>query len=216
MIKSYDGKTVLNLLEFEIPDQSVIAVIGANGSGKSTFARLLSGLQKSDRGPVSACSGAVGYMPQKSFAFRMSLKKNILVNGSDKEKAESLMKALNLQARAKKRAQKLSGGETAKMALARTLMRRYDLLILDEPCASMDMESTLAAEKLIKKYCAEENSTVIVITHSIQQARRVADYVLFLDEGQLSEAGPADKVLFTPEKEKTREFLRFYGADLKG
>lgn len=212
MKKTYAGRTVLALPEFEIPDGSVVAVIGANGSGKSTFAKLLSGQLKSDSGLISGDFGQVGFLPQKSIAFRMTLKKNILLNGKDEEKAEKLMAELNLLALADSRAQKLSGGETAKMALARILMRHYDLLILDEPSASMDMKSTLISEQLIKNYCTEENSTVVLITHSIQQARRIADHVLFLMEGSIIETGAASQVLYSPERKETVDFLNFYGA----
>ena len=206
--KQYEGKTVLDLPEIDLPDGKITAVIGANGSGKTTFARILSGLEKSDtrfsRVPSS------GIMLQKSYAFRMSTEKNILLNGTDPKKAAELMNALGLTQLASARAQKLSGGETARMALARTLIRHYDLLILDEPTASMDMESTLISEELIKKYCVEEPSTVILITHSIQQAKRIADHILFLSHGRLTEAGPVEKVLTSPEEEETKAFLKFY------
>lgn len=206
--KQYEGKTVLDIPEIELPEGRITAVIGANGSGKTTFARILSGLEKSDtrfsRIPSS------GIMLQKSYAFRMTTQKNILLNGSDPKKADALMGSLGLTSLASSRAQKLSGGETAKMSLARTLIRHYDLLILDEPTASMDMESTLIAEQLIKKYCTEEPSTVVLITHSIQQARRIADHILFFSHGRLVESGPAEKVLYAPTEEETRTFLKFY------
>ena len=209
--KTFNNKKVLELPSLDISEGKVTAVIGSNGSGKSTLAKILAGIEKPDIRVQFPKDGQIGYMPQKSIAFRMNLEKNILLNGNDKEKAARLMQSLGLSDVAKSRARRLSGGETAKMALARLLMKKYALLILDEPTASMDMESTLAAEKLIRK-CADEGTAVLLITHSIRQAKRLADDVIFLSHGKLIEAGPASKVIESPEKEETKEFLNFYGA----
>jgi ABC-type glutathione transport system ATPase component len=153
----------------------------------------------------------VGYLPQKSFPFRMSTEKNILQNGNDPARAAALMKALGIEALAGQSAKKLSGGETARMALCRILMKRYELLILDEPTAAMDMESTIAAESLIRQYCVETGCGVLLITHSISQARRIADRVIVLHQGRLIEQGESVQVLSKPKQEKTKNFLEFYG-----
>ena len=211
MTKSYRKRCVLELPELELPAGQITAVIGANGSGKSTFARLLAGLESPDGGGSAAEEFRVGYMPQKSYAFRMSTRRNILLNGGDKARAAALMEALQLEGLARQPAKKLSGGETAKMALCRLLMGNYELLVLDEPTAAMDMESTLAAEALIRAASRERGCAVLLITHSVQQARRVADRVLFLERGRLTEAGDAEQVLYRPKEEATKRFLEFYG-----
>ena len=108
-------------------------------------------------------------------------------------------------------AKRLSGGETARMALARLLMRDYKLLILDEPTASMDVESTLAAERLLSDYCRDTGAGILLVTHSLQQARRIAQHVLFLHQGELREQGEASRLLSSPETEELRRFLEFYG-----
>lgn len=210
--KSYTGVTVLDMPAFEWCKGTVTAVIGANGSGKSTLAKVLAGIEAPDGRARPLTGAAVGYLPQKSYAFRMSTERNIALNGSDTERMRELMAALKLDPVAKRRAKKLSGGETVKMALARILMGRYDLLILDEPTTAMDMESTLAAETLIKDYCSRTGCALVLITHSIQQAKRIADNVLFLRDGKLTEQGPAEKVLSDPAEEETRRFLEFYGV----
>ena len=210
--KSFGGHTVLGVPAIEWPACSITAVIGTNGSGKSTLAKVLAGIEPPDQKMNLLTGCSIGYLPQKSYAFRLSTARNIALNGSNREHLETLMEALQLDRLAKQNAKKLSGGETAKMALARILMGRYDLLILDEPTASMDMESTLAAEKLIKEYSKVTSCTVILITHSIQQARRIADDVLFLHDGKVRESGPTEKVLFDPAEEETKRFLEFYGS----
>ena len=209
--KTYNGRTVLTLPALELPPGQITAVIGPNGSGKSTFAKILAGIERADDKKPILSGISVGYLPQKSFPFRMSTEKNILQNGNDPARAAALMKALGIEALAGQNAKKLSGGETARMALCRILMRPYDLLILDEPTTAMDMESTLAAEKLILETCREQGCALVLITHSISQARRIADCVIVLHQGRLIEQGESIQVLSKPKQEKTKRFLEFYG-----
>lgn len=210
--KSYAGRVVLSMPEFEWNPGTITAVIGANGSGKSTLGKILSGVLAPDekRPILSGCE--IGYLPQKPYALRMSVEKNILLNGNDSALAEQLMDALNLTALRKGRANRLSGGETAKMALARILMRRYDLLIVDEPTAAMDMESTAAAEQIIRSYAKKHDCAVVLITHSLSQAMRLSDQTLYLDGGKLVEFGDTAAVLKTPQTKQLKRFLDFYGT----
>lgn len=210
--KTFGGGTVLRYPALTLEPGRIYAAVGANGSGKSTFARLAAGVLPADRG-VRVLEGTdVGYMPQKSYAFRMSTRANVLLGGGDAERAEKLMEALGLTALSKRRASRLSGGETARMALARVLMRPHDLLILDEPTASMDMESAILTEELVEAYRRETGCAVLLITHDLQQARRTADQALFFCRGELWESGAASRVLYTPERPETRRFLDFYGG----
>ena len=209
--KTYNGRVVLNMPETELERGKITAVIGANGSGKSTLAKVLAGIEPADRKGRPLSGVSVGYMPQKSFAFRMSTAKNIALNGKNPERMKLLTESLQLQSLSRQRAKKLSGGETAKMALARLLMGQYALLILDEPTAAMDMAASLAAEALLTGYCRESGCAVLLITHSIQQARRIADRVIFLCRGELVEQGDAEEILSEPKHEETKQSLRFYG-----
>jgi ABC-type multidrug transport system ATPase subunit len=210
--KTYNKRVVLNLPELELPKGQITAVIGANGSGKSTFAKILAGIEYADDKRPLLAGSSVGYLPQKSFPFRMSTEKNILQNGNDRARAAELMTALDIGGLAGQSVKKLSGGETARMALCRILMRRYDLLILDEPTAAMDMESTLAAEECIRRYCNETGCGVLLITHSISQARRLADQIVVLHEGRLIEQGDTERVISSPREAQTRRFLEFFGV----
>ena len=210
--KTYEGRRVLDFPDMELERGKIYAVIGANGSGKSTFAKILTGVLKADKGRVHTDAASVGYMPQKNFAYRMSTKSNILLAGKNEEKARRLMAELQLSHLENKRADHLSGGETARMALARLMMKSFELVILDEPTAAMDMESTSLSEKLILEYVRETGCALVLVTHSLQQARRIADYALYFHKGQLLEEGSANKVLYIPEKAETKQFLEFYGA----
>ena len=159
--KTYEDSTVLDFPGMEVEPGRIYAIIGANGSGKSTFARIAAGILPADQ--KCRIPGSVGYLPQKPYAFRMTVKKNILLTGGSPEHADELMAALSLTALQNKRADRLSGGETARMALARLVMKRYDMVILDEPTAAMDMETTSAAENLILKYARDTGCILILV-----------------------------------------------------
>lgn len=213
--KSYGTKKVLSFPETEFAKGKIYAVIGPNGSAKSTMAKVLAGIEKSDSKNAVLKDCCVGYMPQKSFPFRMSVKNNIFLNGNNKNRADYLINQLGLESLSERGAKKLSGGETAKMALARLLMKHYDILILDEPCASMDMKSTLITENLLKEYLLKENVVIILITHSLQQASRIAGEVLFFENGNLIEKGETARILSNPVDNRTREFIEFQALGVK-
>ena len=215
--KSYEGRRVLEVPELELEGGRIYCVIGANGSGKSTFAKVLAGVIPADvPGRKTEKGLSIGYMPQKNYAFRMSVKNNILLGKRDPRRAEELMEALGIERLADKRARQLSGGETARMALARLMMRRFELLILDEPTAAMDMESSLLAEKLMADYCRRSGCTMLLITHSLQQARRMADELLFFHRGKLLERGEKKRLLDAPAVPELCRFLDFYGSGMDG
>lgn len=181
--KTYKGRLVLDMPSLGLEGGKVYSVVGANGSGKSTFAKILAGITDADEGEGALAD--VGYMAQKSYAFNMSLEKNILINGDDKERCKKLMEVLNISHLACNKAKTLSGGETAKMALARIMMKDYKVLILDEPTAAMDRESVSLAEELIKEYCKQTQCVTILITHSLEQARRMSDEIIEIDYGKI-------------------------------
>ena len=209
--KTYEDRRVLDFPGMDVQPGKIYAIIGANGSGKSTFGKILVGILPADhRGTF--LGGTIGYMPQKNYAFRMSTRANLLLNGKDEARAEHLMDAIQIRHLEYKRADRLSGGETARMALARLMMKEYDTVILDEPTAAMDMETTLVSENLIRQYVDETGCALILVTHSLQQARRIADEVLYFHKGKLLESGPKELVLEQPQKPETQQFLEFYGV----
>ena len=210
--KTYDGIKVLDFPGMLFEKGKVYAILGANGSGKSTFARILSGLLPSDQNKAVTDKCRLGYLPQKNYGFRMSVKDNLLLNGKDVQRADTLLRALQIQHLQNKRADRLSGGETARMALARIMMKSYDVLILDEPTAAMDIETTILAEQLILDYVQETGCTLLIITHSLQQAKRIAHEILFFHKGIMLEHGAKDTLLALPQTKELQQFLEFYGV----
>ena len=208
--KTYADGFRLEMPPLELREGEITAVIGANGSGKSTLARTLAGIDRADRGVRPLEGVSAGYLPQRPFAFRLRTGQNIRIGGTDPARFALLAEALGLTELLPQRAKRLSGGETAKMALARLLMGEHPLLILDEPTAAMDEESALAAEALLRQRSAEKQSALLLVTHSLSQVRRTADRVIFLRNGRLVEQGSAADMLTAPQTEELKRFLDFY------
>ena len=114
---------------------------------------------------------------------------------------------LNLTEFRRNKSWKLSGGETQKVALVRALSFHPKLLLLDEPTANIDPATTGEIEKMLQAINEREQTTIVLITHNLAQARRVCNRCLFLKDGQLIEEGNAEDMLLHPKEELTRSFL---------
>ena len=167
-VKRYGTKTALNVEGIEFPRGQICAVMGVNGCGKTTLARVLAGTTRPDEGGMILDAGeTVGYMPQRSYAFYGTLAHNVALGAKGRrfdERCQELVEALGLSHLERESAKKLSGGETARMALARVLAGTWTHLVLDEPTAALDIPSTLAAERLMRDYCTEKNAGIVVVT----------------------------------------------------
>lgn len=216
--KKYGERTVLDVDKLRFERGKVYAVMGSNGSGKSTLAGILAGVLKGDGEIIyDGKKPETGYMPQKSFAFDMSLTANMLLGQplrgrkAIRDKARRLLADFGLGEMSKKNAKKLSGGETQKLALARLMMEEHELLILDEPTAAMDVNAVEKAEKLLKDYFVRSRPAIVIVTHSPAQTRRLADEVIFLDEGRVEEKGSVAEAFGNPRSDKLKKFLSVNG-----
>ena len=216
--KKYGERTVLDVNGLRFERGRIYAVMGSNGSGKSTLAAILAGVIKGDGKTVyDVKKPETGYMPQKSFAFDMSLTANMLLGRALRErkeakrKARRLLEEFGLGEMRRKNAKKLSGGETEKLALARLMMSDYELLVLDEPTAAMDVNAVERAENSIREYFERLRPAIVIVTHSPAQARRLADEVIFLDEGKVEEKGPVAEAFGNPRSDKLKKFLSVNG-----
>lgn len=168
--KLYGDRTVLDIKSLEIKKGECVILTGHNGSGKSTLLKILAGTLCQDGGEVS-CDGQIYYLPQQSLPFNKSVKSNILfcLEGNRKEKNElcqSLLEAFNLKHLANKNAKTLSGGECQRLALARVLCKKADIILLDEPSSAADSEGRALINKLIDDYCKKKGCTLIMTTHT--------------------------------------------------
>ena len=213
--KRYGARVALNLPALTIQEGERVALIGPNGSGKSTLLRLLAGVIRADQGAISLgglSRAQIGYLPQHPYAFDLSVQKNVelaLSGEAEKTKlAQAALERVGLLHLAKARANRLSGGETQRMALARVLARPRKLLLLDEPTASADIQAIDLIERAILEYVEQTNCTMILSTHMPSQAMRLSTRVLALDGGSIGELGETEQVLQSPQAESTQAFLK--------
>lgn len=209
-VKRYGERTVLDIKELTVNKGSSVALTGANGSGKSTLLKIIAGTTAFE-GTVRA-SGKILYMPQKIIAFDMSVLSNVTfsLKGRKSEKEERAMAALSrvgLKELYKKNALTLSGGECARLSLARILVNDCDILLLDEPTGAVDIEGTEIIENTVREYISEKERTLIIATHSPLQAKRMADRVIMLQKGSIVEDCSPDELLKAPSTEFGKKFV---------
>ncbi len=210
ILKKYGERTVLDINELTVEKSERVALIGTNGSGKSTLLRVLSGII-SYEGEISL-QGKALYMPQKNTAFDMSVLNNVTysLTGKRRDKEERAMEALRktgLSSLYKKNALSLSGGETARLSLARILVNDCDILLLDEPTASVDIEGTEIIENAVNEYVKEKGCTLITATHSPVEASRLSDRVILLQNGIIIEDRKPEEFILSPKSEFGKKFV---------
>lgn len=207
--KSYGEKIVLSIDSLKIKKGETLAVTGPNGSGKSTLLKILAGLITPDSGAADGF-GKVLYMPQSSYAFSMSVEKNVMyaISGDGKaERAEKILELLGLYSLRERNAKKLSGGETQRLALARLLVCECDTLLLDEPSGAVDIDGTDTVWRAIEEYKKENGCTVIFSTHSPFEAKKHADRIILLHNGEIIEDASSADFFKTQKSEWGKKFI---------
>lgn len=225
--RTYDQKVALNISDLHIPSGAFIGIIGPNGAGKSTFVKLIAGIDPISQGTLlynqkklqknSHLYKKMTLIFQKPYLFRTSVYDNIAyplkIRGEKKEiiekKVEKLLVNLGLEDLRHQMGKTLSGGESQKVALARALVFEPKLLLLDEPTANIDPQSIMVMERVLRDFYEKNRPTIIMVTHNIQQAKRLSKEVFFIDEGKLIERGPTAKVLEHPKEVRTRNFIQW-------
>ncbi len=211
--KHYANRTVLDMPYVSFSESRRYALIGMNGCGKTTMLRILAGTLLPD---VGECRGVpiseLGYLPQVPYAFSFSVQKNVemaLKHAPDApQHAAQALHAVGMHNLHNARGDRLSGGETQRMAFARMIARPHALLLLDEPTSAADIRGTDQIERALLDYASANSCTIILSTHSPAQALRLAQEILFLDQGKLVEQAPAERLLKSPQHASTHAFLQ--------
>jgi tungstate transport system ATP-binding protein len=208
---------VLNGLDFDLGPRGCTVIMGPNGAGKSQLLRLLHGLETPTAGsvlwgdrPASEARARQALVFQNPALLRRSVLANVSfvlrARGADPKRAKALLSHVGLAHKADQPARRLSGGEAQRLALARALACDPEVLFLDEPTASLDPASTLAIETLVTA-ARDSGVRIVLVTHDIGQARRMADEVLFLHHGRLVEHAPATRFFTQTQAPAAQEFL---------
>ena len=219
--KAYQGVMVLDIERMTIKTGKITAIVGPNGAGKSTLLNLIGNLIQKDEGRIlyngdeKVPEKDLTLVFQEPYLIASTVKKNIAypmkLRKFSKEAIEArireLAEELNLEALLNKKANQLSLGEVQKVALARALSFKPELLLLDEPCASIDPDPTSEIEKILRKLNHSGGTTMIMVTHNLAQARRLADEVILLKKGKLVECCGSEQFFTHPDNEATKKFV---------
>ena len=233
----YDGVEAVKDVDLDFPAHRITAIIGPSGCGKSTLVRCINRMHEEipgaraqgqvlfngldiygpDVDPV-AVRRTIGMVFQKPNPFpTMSILDNVTAGlklaGIKRDKlpehAERALRDAGLWEEVKdrlgKRAGGLSGGQQQRLCIARMIALEPEVLLMDEPCSALDPLSTLRVEELIVKLKAR--FTVILVTHNLQQAVRVADRTAFMLDGQLVEVGPTARIFSSPNDARTKQYV---------
>lgn len=228
--KSFGTLEVLKGVDLTVGTGEVVCLIGASGSGKSTFLRCLNGLETADGGeiligntPLMAKDTDVDKLRQRiGMVFQhfnlfnnMSVLGNITLGpirlkGLSKADAEAdarrLLSLVGLADRADARPRMLSGGQKQRVAIARALAMKPEAMLFDEPTSALDPEMVREVLDVIRNV-ARDGMTMVIVTHEMGFAREIADRVAFMHSGMIHEIGPPSQVFGAPRESRTQEFL---------
>ncbi len=215
------GKRLIGPIDLELSGVGVTVVIGPNGSGKTSFLRMLHGITRLSDGAITWSCPEPAARAQQAFVFQtpVVLRRSVLDNLAYPLRLQGLARK---PARARARgwadriglghaldrpATRLSGGERQKLTLARALIRDPRLLFLDEPCGALDGAATREIEAILIA-AAAAGTRIIMSTHNLGQARRLGTEIVFLLDGRVHELGPAQEFLDHPKTPEAGQFLR--------
>ena len=207
-----NGRTILNIPHALIPADRITACIGPNGAGKTTLLKLLAGLIQPDTGTVqfsfaSKTALVLHHNPMIKASARtnISLVKEVDVTITD-QAIDVALKQIGLSELAQNPAHKLSAGERQKLCLARAMLQKPNLLLLDEPTANLDPSSTDQVEEMIRIFNIE-GADVLFSSHQLAQVQRLAQYILFIDQGEIKEKGPTGPFFSNPQTTLAKRYL---------
>ena len=196
---------ILHGVSLTIPKGQITAIVGQSGCGKTTFLKTLN---------------RIGMVFQQPIAFPHSIEKNLSYvlkyHGvrNKKEIAEKITESLQkaklydeVKDQLKKSALKLSGGQKQRLAIARSLCAGPEILLLDEPCSALDMKNTIAIEETLLEL--KDQYTFVIVTHNLAQAKRIADQVIFMDQGEVLEVTEKEKFFENPASEPAKEQIQY-------
>lgn len=227
--KSYAEKTALRDVSFEVEPGGVLAIIGPTGSGKTTLLRIMDlldrpssgrmlfdGVEPNDEDARREIRRRMGMVFQQPVLFDSSVYRNVSCalqwrgcdGGEVRKRVLHILSMVGLSDLEGRRARSLSGGERQKVAIASAIAPKPELLLLDEPTANLDPASVSVIEDVVKKINKVEGVTVVLATHNLFQARRLADRVVFLLDGEVVEIGDCGAIFEHPRDGRTASFLK--------
>ena len=214
------GTRLIGPIDLTLGQTGLTIVLGPNGSGKTSLLRLMQGLERAAKGSVTWSIPEIDARARRAFVFQTptmmrrnvidSIAYSLIVSGTKRsharERAREMACQVGLEHALARSARVLSGGEKQKLAVARALIRRPEVLFLDEPCANLDGRATREIETILTDAKARD-TRIVMSTHDLGQAARLADEVVFMLKGRVHETGSAEGFFSTPATAEAQAFL---------
>jgi tungstate transport system ATP-binding protein len=226
--KTYGPREVLRIAHLDVCPGEILAIVGPSGSGKSTCLRLLNFLEPPASGVIcfEGCDyGPDGAVPldvrrrvttvfQRPLLLKRSVQANVAYGlrlrrePNEQARVNAALRRVGLLGLARQKAATLSGGEAQRVALARAMALDTDVLLLDEPTANLDPYNVGVIEGIVRELNQERATTIVLVTHNVFQARRLAHRVGLLLDGELVEVADAEAFFEAPDDPRTSAFAR--------
>lgn len=222
--KSFGDNVILNDMSLEIQDGEIVSILGPSGSGKTTLLNVILGICDIDSGEIICDGENITEVSMKDRGFnivfqdyalfphlnalqniRYGLKNNPSV--SSEQEVEELIDLLGLKDHLNKRIEELSGGQKQRVALARTLVMKPKILLLDEPLSALDGVIKESIKSKIKEIAREYKLTTIIVTHDPEEALTLSDKVLIINEGRISQYSTPTEIVHKPQNHFVNEFI---------
>lgn len=229
--KYYGNWQVLHDIDFNLKKGEVLTLLGPSGSGKSTLLRTLNGLENYKDGAIFFHGKQINPTPKAWQALRqkigmvfqsydlfpnLTVMENILLapvkvqkrNEEDvRKEAQELLSRVEMQDYENSYPRELSGGQKQRVAIVRALAMNPEIILLDEITASLDPEMVRGVQDIVENLSRRDHMTMIIVTHQMNFAAKIADEVLFLEDGKILEDTPGKEFFEHPKTERAREFL---------
>lgn len=222
--KQFDDKVVLDDINVEIGSGEIVSLLGPSGSGKTTLLNIILGLTRMDQGKIVFQDQDLSNVPMKKRGFNIVFQDYALfpnLNAYDnivyglrnkkgsvsQQEVQEYIDFLELQPHVNKRIGELSGGQKQRVALARTLVTKPKILLLDEPLSALDGVIKESIKQRIQSIAREFKLTTIIVTHDPEEALTLSDKILIIHQGQIAQFGTPQEIVHHPSNDFVKQFI---------
>ena len=209
--KSYDGVTILSDINLEIQDGEIVSILGPSGCGKTTLLNLILGLTDADEGQILFDGQEMTRLPMEKRGFNIVFQDYALFpNLNVYQNITYGLKnrpGISTKQEVEEQIEQLSGGQKQRAALARTMVMKPKILLLDEPLSALDGVIKESIKEKIRQIARDYHLTTIIVTHDPEEALTLSDKVLIVNQGGISQYGTPEEIVFQPGNQFVKDFI---------